>query len=112
MHLVISNLLYVAPQYLLSQILKSNVLFVCADVSVYVLGAVLMQKDDNGKYRITAYASRLLNKAEQNFDVTTRESLCYLVLTSFSQSISRLQDSHTHRPLCCHRNIQGKKFHR
>ena len=34
-----------------------------------------MERDDNGKFRVIAYASRLLNKVEENYDVTTRESL-------------------------------------
>lgn len=39
------------------------------------MGTVLMQRNDNGKYRVLAYNSRLLNKAEQNYDVTNLESL-------------------------------------
>ena len=50
----------------------------CTEASGYGIGAILMQKDDNDKYRVKAYASRLLNKAEQNYDVTTRESLSLL----------------------------------
>lgn len=47
----------------------------CTDASGYGVGAVLMQLDHSGKHRAIAYASRLLNKAEQNYDVTNRESL-------------------------------------
>ena len=46
----------------------------CTDASGYGCGAVLMQKDPSGKHRVIAYASKLLNKAQQNFDVTNRES--------------------------------------
>ncbi len=34
-----------------------------------------MQKDSHGKQRVVGYASRLLNKADQKYDVTNRESL-------------------------------------
>ncbi len=47
----------------------------CTDASGHGIGAVLMQKDYHGKHRVVGYASRLLNKAEQNYDVTNRESL-------------------------------------
>ncbi len=45
------------------------------DASGHGIGAVLMQKDSHGKHRVVGYASRLLNKAEQNYDVTNRECL-------------------------------------
>ncbi len=38
-----------------------------ADASGFGIGAVLMQKDSLSKHRVLAYASRLLNKAEQNY---------------------------------------------
>ncbi len=42
------------------------------------IGVVLMQKDSLGKHRVLAYASRLINKAEQNYDTTNRESLALI----------------------------------
>ena len=47
----------------------------CTDASNTGLGAVLMQKDSNGKSRAIAFASRLLNAAEKNYSVTNREAL-------------------------------------
>lgn len=47
----------------------------CTAASGLGIGAVLMQQDDNGQHRVKTYASRLLDKAEQNYDVTYRESL-------------------------------------
>ncbi len=45
------------------------------DASGFGIGAVLVQKVSLGKHRVLACASRLLNKAEQNYDVIKRESL-------------------------------------
>ncbi len=50
-------------------------LILYTDASGFGIDAVLMQKDSLCKHRVLAYASRLLNKAEQNYDVTKRESL-------------------------------------
>ncbi len=47
----------------------------CTDASNSGVGAVLMQNDDNGKSRAITFASRLLNKSEQNYSVTHREAL-------------------------------------
>ena len=73
MHLLISKLLNVAHQYLVSQIWKRNLL--CTETSEYGIGSVLMQKDQNDKFRVIAYSSRLLNIVEQNYELTTCESL-------------------------------------
>ena len=48
---------------------------VCTDASNTGIGAVLMQRDENGKSRAIAFASRLLNSAERNYSVTHREAL-------------------------------------
>ena len=45
------------------------------DASRMGLGAVLYQNDDRGKLRVIAYASRTLNKAEQNYTVHKLEFL-------------------------------------
>ncbi len=47
----------------------------CTDASNIGVGAVLMLNDNNGKSRAIAFASRLLNKPEQNYSVTYREAL-------------------------------------
>ena len=47
----------------------------CTDASGLCIGAVLMQQDDNNKHRFIACDSRLINKAEQKYDVENRKSL-------------------------------------
>lgn len=44
------------------------------DASSYKLGAVL-QLGQDGVFKITAYGSRSLNKAERNYCITSREML-------------------------------------
>jgi len=39
------------------------------------IGAVLHQKDDQGKERIIAYVSRALNQHEKNYPITEKECL-------------------------------------
>ncbi len=45
------------------------------DASDDALGAVLMQKDDEGELHPVAYASKSLDKAQRNYSVTDREAL-------------------------------------
>ena len=45
------------------------------DTSREGIGAVLHQKDDQGKERIIAYASRALNQHEKNYPITEKECL-------------------------------------
>ena len=45
------------------------------DASRFALGAVLSQTQRNGQLAVIQYASRSLNKAERNYDATSRELL-------------------------------------
>ncbi len=76
MLLIFSKLPCVKHQFLLFQISRDFILY--TDASVFGIGAVLMQKDSLCKHRVLAYASRLLNKAEQNYEVTKRESFAVI----------------------------------
>ena len=45
------------------------------DASQYALGAILSQKDEQGKLRPVGYYSKTLIPAERNYDVYDRELL-------------------------------------
>lgn len=47
----------------------------CSNAAGHGIGAVLMQKDSHVKHRVVEYVSCFLNKVEQNYGVTNRESL-------------------------------------
>lgn len=54
---------------------------VMTDASTYGLGGVLLQQNDDGKWRPLSFTSRLLKKAERNYAPTERE--CLAVLHTF-----------------------------
>jgi hypothetical protein len=51
---------------------------VATDASDIALGAVLMQKDENGKEYSIAYASKSLNETEQRYGITDKEGLAVI----------------------------------
>jgi hypothetical protein len=48
------------------------------DASLFAVGAVLFQKDNNGKRRPVSYYSAVLNVAERNYDIWDREFLAII----------------------------------
>ena len=73
-----------AFEYLKERLISSPILgypdfekpfFLYTDASGIGLGAVLSQLDENGKEYVVAYASRSLNKTEQNYGITDMECL-------------------------------------
>ena len=76
-----------AFDYLKNQLIQAPILqypdfdkefIVYTDASGTGLGAVLFQKDENGRERVIAYASRSLNKHEQNYGITDQEGLAVI----------------------------------
>jgi len=49
-----------------------------ADVSDFVIGGVLSMKYEDEKWRLVAYISKLLNKAERNYEIHDKEMLAII----------------------------------
>ena len=83
------------------------------DASNFGVGAVLSQEDD-GKERVIAYASRTLNKAEQNYCVTRRELLAIVTFLKhfrhylYGQSVTVRTDHGALRWLMNTKNPEGQ----
>ena len=48
------------------------------DASLFMIGAVLFQRDDEGRRRPISYFSQALNPAERNYDIWDREFLAVI----------------------------------
>jgi len=49
-----------------------------ADVSDFVIGGVISMKYEDEKWRLVAYISKLLNKAERNYEIHDKEMLAII----------------------------------
>ncbi len=78
-----------SPYFTIPRLLKPFVLY--TDASGTGLGAVLSQKDDENRERVIAYASRSLNKTEQNYGITDKECLAVIwAIKHFEQYLGLL----------------------
>jgi len=59
----------------------SKPFYLQTDASAYGAGAILMQKDENGKLHPVAYGSWLFSKTERNYTTTERELLAIVLAT-------------------------------
>ena len=59
----------------------SREFWVVTDASDYALGAVLEQKDDEGKEHVVAYASKLLNNSQVKWDSSHKELAAIIFAT-------------------------------
>jgi hypothetical protein len=84
------------------------------DASNYAIGAVLVQKDDQGHDHVIAYASRILSLAESNYTVTEKECLAVIWATKHfhhliqGQSFSIVTDHEAIPWLKKHKNPKGR----
>ena len=49
-----------------------------ADASDYITGGVLSTKYEDGKWRLVAFISKLLNATEQNYEIHNKEMLAVI----------------------------------
>jgi len=49
-----------------------------ADASEYTMGGMLLIKCENEKWRLVAFISKSLNKAERNYEIHNREMLAII----------------------------------
>ncbi len=59
--------------------------FLDTDAGSHAIGAVLSQRDANGREMVIVYGSRTLDKAERNYSTTSRE---LLTLFSFTKKFA------------------------
>ena len=69
----LKQVLITAPILIYPDFIKKFYLYM--DVSDLGLGAVLSQKDEQGRERVVAYASVSLKPAERNYGITEKEAL-------------------------------------
>ena len=80
---------YESPYLTIPDFKKPFVLY--TDASGTGVGAVLSQKDDENRERVIAYASRSLNKTEQNYGITDKECLAVIwAIKHFEQYLGLL----------------------